>query len=268
MPENTSQDSTKALRQIHHSNTTLMYYDIQGIKLPHDDKIISHNIKNAIKHGSYEKREADQLKQIIQKRERILEIGGGIGFISSIAAKNELVEKICVVEANPGLIGYMQVVHELNNVANVADMEIVNGVLTNNVKRGKYTEFYVRENFWASSLSPGHKYARKEQVRTYSFNAMIERVRPTLIICDIEGGEIELFENANLSHVEKVLIELHQWSVGRRNMKKIFDYFSARDFHYDQHHSNGSVVLFSHVDRDNMRKKRLAVAKKQKELIG
>ncbi len=160
----------------------------------------------------------------------------------------------------------MQIVHQLNNVAQKADMEIVNGILTNDIGRSKYTKFYLRENFWASSLSPEPKnYVDTERVRIYGFNEMIERVKPTLIICDIEGGELDLFKNANLTGVEKVLVELHQWVVGKRNIKKIFDFFSARDFHYDCRHSYGRVILFSHVDRDKMRKKRLATAQ-QKQL--
>lgn len=241
-----------------------MHYEIQGIKLPHDKDVISQNIKNAIRNGSYEREESAELKKIIQKGERILEIGGGIGYISSLAAKSKQVEKICVIEANPNLIGYMQIVHQLNNVAEVADMEIVNGILTNDVTRGKYTTFYLRENFWASSLSPDPKnYVSTERVRIYGFNEMIERVKPTLIVCDIEGGETALFKNANLTGVEKVFIELHQWIVGKRNIKRIFEYFSARDFHYDWRHSSGNVVLFSHVDRDKMRKQRLKVAEQK-----
>jgi len=104
-----------------------MHYEIRGIKLPHDKDVISHNIKNSIQNGSYEREESEQLEKILQKGERVLEIGGGIGYMSSLTAKSKQVEKICVVEANPNLIGYMQIVHQLNNVAQVADMEIVNG---------------------------------------------------------------------------------------------------------------------------------------------
>jgi len=35
----------------------------------------------------------------------------------------------------------MKIVHRLNNVAGVADMEIINGILTNDVARSKYTRF-------------------------------------------------------------------------------------------------------------------------------
>ncbi len=70
-----------------------MHYEIQGIKLPHDKDVISKNIKNSIQNGSYEREESEQLKKILQDGERILEIGGGIGYISSLAAKSKQVEK-------------------------------------------------------------------------------------------------------------------------------------------------------------------------------
>ena len=143
-------------------------------------------------------------------------------------------------------------------------MEIINGTLTNDVARSKYTRFWVRANFWVSSLSPIlNDYIKVECIRAYSFNEAIERVKPTIIICNIEGGETALFKNANLDGVEKVLLELHQWAVGRKNIKKLFDYFSARDFHYNQWHSSGSVVLFSHIYRDKMRKERLELSEKE-----
>lgn len=242
------------------------YYELEGIKLPYDNKIISGSIEKSIKSGGYERKEAFQTKAIIQEKESVLEIGGGIGYISSLIAKNKQVEKIYVVEANPNLIPYMKKVHKINGVDDAVRMEVLNAVLTNKISAGEHADFYLRENFWASSLSPTpQKYLDVIKVPLYSFNTIVENVKPTLIVCDIEGGETELFEHANLTGVEKVLIELHQWVVGRRNVKKLFDYFSSRNFHYDQRHSSGSVVLFSHVDRDKMRKERLAVAQ-QKQL--
>jgi len=49
--------------------------------------------------------------------------------------------------------------------------------------------------------------------------------------------------------VKKVYMEIHQKVLGRRGVKRLFDAMSARMFHYDQNHSAGSVILFSHVDR-------------------
>ncbi|MDQ3560192.1 MAG: hypothetical protein M3453_13610, partial [Pseudomonadota bacterium] len=45
-----------------------------------------------LREGSYEKGEAVQISKIVQPGERIVEIGGGIGFISSLAARQGTVE--------------------------------------------------------------------------------------------------------------------------------------------------------------------------------
>lgn len=222
-----------------------------SIKLPYDKNIISFNIKKAIENGSYEGKEAREIDRIVQQGERILEVGAGLGFISSIASKNDKVESVMAIEANPNLISYIKNVHKINNTKNI---EVINGILSNSTKE-RATNFYIRNDFWASSLSPKpENFIKTVTVPVYSLSEIIESYRPTLIICDIEGGELDLFKNANLEGVEKVFVEIHQKVLGRMNIKKLFDSFSARDFHYDQHHSCGSVILFSHVYRGLMRR--------------
>lgn len=217
-----------------------------GVTIPLDTDIMSDVILKALKNGYYEKQEAVEMDRIIVPGERILEVGGGIGFISTICAQNKNVEALRVYEANPKLIPFIKTVHEMNGVDGV---ELINGVLSNDVS-APTAKFYVRSSFWASSLSPKpFGYVEEVDVAVQSFSQAVESFRPTLIVCDIEGGELDLFENANLNGVKKVYMEIHQRVLGRRGIKRIFDTMSGRGFHYDQHHSGGSVVLFSHVDR-------------------
>ena len=189
----------------------------------------------------------------MQYRERVLEVGAGIGFISTLTAKNPQVEAVRVYEANPDLCQIIEHNHALNEVG---DVEVIQGVLANGPDLNP-VDFYRRRDFWASSLSPKPwGYRDVVSVPQYSFALAVEEFAPTVIICDIEGGELQLFQNANLRGVEKVLVEVHQQVLGRAGMKALFDAFSARDFHYDEHHSHGSVVLFSHIQRDPMREQR------------
>ena len=221
-------------------------HEHMGIKIPIDKAIFSDTIIGAIKKGNYERREATEVQRIVEPGERVLEIGGGIGFVSAVAALDPRVEKIVVFEANPLLMPVIAELHEMNGVANV---DVVNGVLMNST-HAEAAKFYVRQDFWSSSLAEKPwGYERAIDVPTYSFSEQVERIRPTLIVCDIEGGELNLFENANLSGVKKVLMEVHQEVIGRDGMKKLFDSMSSRGFHYDQWHSNGSVVLFSDINR-------------------
>jgi FkbM family methyltransferase len=226
-----------------------------GVDLEVDTAALSDNIRAALKKGRYENAEAKEVQRILQYRERVLEVGAGIGFISTLTAKNPQVEAVRVYEANPDLCRIIERNHAINQVDGV---EVVQGVLANGPEL-RPVDFYRRHDFWASSLSPRPwGYRDVVSVPQYSFAQAVEEFAPTVLICDIEGGELQLFQHANLRGVEKVLVEVHQQVLGRPGMKALFDAFSARDFHYDQHHSHGSVVLFSNIHRDQMREQRRA----------
>ena len=54
---------------------------------------------------------------------------------------------------------------------------------------------------------------------------------------------------STLTGIKKIMVELHQPTIQRRGVKKVFDLLSAQSFHYDVWHSSRSVVTFSHVER-------------------
>ena len=142
----------------------------------------------------------------------------------------------------------MKSVHKTNGVK----VDVVNAVLLP-FPQTKEIDFYIRRDFWASSLDgEPWGYEKTVKVATRDFQSEIDRIKPTMLIVDIEGGEMGLFPNINLAGVKKVFLEVHQEAIGRKGMKRIFDEMSTRGFHYDQWHSSGSVILFSHVERDSM----------------
>lgn len=220
-----------------------------GIHLDIDPAYMSENMMNVLRQKRYETTEATQLQRLIQPNEVVLEIGAGIGFISTLITKSPLTVKVVSYEANPALIDRISATVTKNAKDDARKWEIRNAVLMNG-DIPESVDFYVHNDFWASSLTPIPDAKCIERVPVKNFNAVLAEVKPTLIVCDIEGGEMELFKNADLSSVKKVYMEIHQRRVGRRAIRELFQYFHARDFHYDQAHSVGAVVLFSHVDRD------------------
>jgi len=224
----------------------IKYHTLNSIKIPLLPEIISPNLKRAIVNNTYEFGEYNELQRIIAKGENILEIGAGIGYMSALCRRDSNVNNITIFEANPKLIDFIKLVHSLNDVKNV---DLRHGVLLNNHYEDSIN-FYIRKDFWASSLSKekfGHKKVVK--VPVYNFNKTISEVKPSLIICDIEGGELNLFKNSDLAGVKKIYIELHQNLLGRKGMQEMFKIFQNRGFHYDQWHSHKGVVLFSHISR-------------------
>lgn len=224
------------------------YVTHHGISLKIDPKIMSEKMISVIRSKTYEGAEAKQIDRIVEQGEVILEIGAGIGFISTLLAKNPFTTRVVSYEANPLLIPSIQDTVDRNIPHASAKWEIRNAVLKTGQAVGD-ADFYVHNDFWASSLAPFANPARVEKVPFENFNKVVADLAPTMIVCDIEGGELDLFRNADLSGVMKIYVEVHQNRLGRKGMKSLFEIFHSRDFHYDEHHSSGSVVLFSHVDR-------------------
>jgi FkbM family methyltransferase len=219
--------------------------ELSGIMIPINEDIFSPTIIHSIRSGEYEWQEADKLPAIIKEGDRVLEIGAGIGYISSLIARDSRVGAIRVYEANPKLIPLILNIHKINNINNV---EVFNGVLSDNNINSE-SKFYLREDFWASSLvKDPWEYEAIIDVPNIGFSHEITTFRPTLIICDIEGGELDLFVNGDLGGVERVYMEVHQEVLGGQGMKQLFDAMSEKGFYYDQWHSCGSVVLFSRIE--------------------
>jgi FkbM family methyltransferase len=219
-----------------------------GVRLELDPTVISSKMIENIKGGRYENVEAREINRIIQADEVVVEIGAGIGFIASLIAKNDNTRRVVSYEANPKLIGHITKTLENNTSKDRKNWEVRNAILKNGSDE-ETVPFYVHHDFWASSLLPIKDAESIEQVKVENFNQVLRDIKPTMIVCDIEGGELDLFKNSDLSGVKKVYMEIHQNRLGRRKVRDLFEIFHARDFHYDQHHSHSSVILFSHVDR-------------------
>ncbi len=218
---------------------------INGVKLGIDPAVMSPKMIEVLRKGHYELAESREIARIVQPGERIVELGTGIGFIAISALKTGQVKSLATYEANPHLI---PAIHE-NARRNGVEVDVRNAVVDPH-EDGGTVPFYIRKDFWSSSLAPGPwAYQEEVAVERVSFERVCDEIRPTMLIVDIEGAEQHLFRDVPLTGIKKVYVELHQTVIGRVGMKKVFDFFSARDFHYDQHHSRGSVVLFSHVLR-------------------
>lgn len=221
----------------------------RNVALPDEPDLLTPRVRESLLKQRFESKEADQVTKLIKQDDRVLELGAGLGFISAVAGLAEPDATILSYEANPRLIPYIAAVHQMNHLGNC---RVVNAALTSSITalQKKQATFYLRRDFWGSSFSAApNDWYDTTSVPLHSLNAVIEAFQPTFIVCDIEGAELDVFLNATLSGVTRVLLEIHSKTLTRRGVKTLFDAFSSRDFHYDQHHSSGSVVLVSHVQR-------------------
>jgi FkbM family methyltransferase len=170
---------------------------------------ISPTIESTIYNGCYEKAEIELLKAYLSQNDTVMEIGAGIGFLSSYCARNIGSEKVFAYEANPALELPIRRTYRINGVNPLLEICLIG-------RNSGTKNFYITRNFWASSfVEPLETIDRTVKVASKSFSREIARVNPSFLIVDIEGGEYELFEGADLHGIQKIIIELHPSVIGK-----------------------------------------------------
>lgn len=217
-----------------------------GVRIPLDRRIVTPPIEAALRAGAYESDETRSLPEVVRDGDRVLELGAGMGFVSTILASRTRAASIVAMEANPLLIPFIDRVHRLNGVA--ARVEVLNGVASVGRTAQTSARFYARRDFWMSSLSPEpYAYEQVFDVPLRPLDELLAERRINMIVCDIEGGEVALLPEADLSGVDRVYVEVHDHLTGLSGVKALFDALSDKGFAYDLRHSCGSVVLFTKI---------------------
>jgi FkbM family methyltransferase len=223
--------------------TQKAYLKVADVVIPDDPAIITPAIRRAMLEGRFEAEEGLQIPRIVRPGDRVLEIGAGIGFISTLLSRERRVASVLAVEANPRLMDYMTRLHRVNRVRKVRRL---NAVLTNEPVASM--TFYLRRDFWMGSLmAEPNPYLGTLEVPTTNLNGILRAEGINLIVCDVEGAESMLFQGADLAEVDRVFLELHDHVTGLSGVARLFTTLAEQGFVYDPRHSNGSVVLFQKV---------------------
>lgn len=215
----------------------------RGLRFPPHPEIISGRVRRALRRGNYEKTEADAVRPHVTREDVVLELGGGIGFMSTLMARNCRAAHVHVYEANPALIPYMAQVHALNEVDNVTVHNAVVGP-----KKGKAT-FYQRANMLTSSLEEAPAKVSEPVIATHeiaveNINTVWNRIKPSVLVCDIEGGEAGLFDKAKLTGLRLAVIEVHPQWIGEHGTRGVFEAMHRAGLTYFPKASQGKVVVF------------------------
>jgi len=191
--------------------------ETNGIKIPFVPDIITPAISQPMRNNRYEGGECKALRQLLQEGDRVLELGAGVGLTSTIAALHPGVESVLAVEANPGLISLIKETYRINKASKVT---LLNGIIAADCTEP--TDFYLRQDFWASSIEADSRpYEEVVKVTPYRITDLMARQNPTVISCDIEGAELGLFDDVDLSEVRLLIIEFHPKVYGQDNVDRL-----------------------------------------------
>jgi FkbM family methyltransferase len=185
----------------------------------------------------YEYSERQILTQTLERSDRYVELGGGVGFLTALAAKKiGDPGRVTVFEANPELIHRIRAVLASNGLAaNVEHAILGHG-------HGEAT-FYVHREFWLSSITHFDDAVRTVSVPQKDFRSTVEALGATYLMVDIEGGEASLFVNGVPDCVRKICIELHPSVLGLEGVTEVLALLMQQGFLVDLDRSQGAVVF-------------------------
>lgn len=201
--------------------------NIKGIIIPVDFRW-SYSILKAMYKKQYEGVEINIIEKTIESQDKILEIGTGIGFISTFCAKIIGNDNILTYEANPTLDKQIQKLYILNNVKPKYKNSLVS-------EKTDYVDFYFdNKDFWSSSINTLNK-RNAIKLKSENINNIIHSFNPNYLIMDIEGYEQNLIPIIDFSSIYKIQVELHAKLIGQVVVDKLIALLKNEGFEINQH---------------------------------
>lgn len=202
-------DMTRLRNKMTVKDNLLTYH---GVCLRVDPKQIGAEVAENLLSGDYEQREVRMIKMFLERHDTVVELGAGIGFIGMLCARTVGGKNVHSFEANP----LMKDVITGNYALNEGDPPTLNiGFLSASTEETGDVAFYVPDEFWAASLSPLEN-AKIVYTPKLSLNTQLAKLKPSFLVMDIEGGEIDIVNALEPGSICKIAMELHPHVTGQK----------------------------------------------------
>ena len=199
-----------------------------GVRVPASPFLNETRIER-INAARYEGDEIAGSLAVIGPDDRVLEMGAGLGVVGGVIAHNARPAALLSFEANPAMIPHIRALHAANHLG--GRIALRNEVVISAPERPETATFFVRNSFLGSSLiDHDHRDTRAVEFPTSGWSDVLAEFRPTVLVMDIEGGELEFLRNADLSGIRAVVIEFHPGIYGRAGTRECKSILRAAGF--------------------------------------
>lgn len=199
-------------------------YILGGVTVPITPRF-SERIRASVASGQYEASERSLLEETLRPGDRLLELGSGCGYLATVACRRIGSARVVTVEADPGMAGALLQTFIRNGVL----PSVICGIVARDARPHRIER---AEHFWGTKAVPDEGGSG-----ALPLSGLIEAHRPTVLLCDIEGGEEDLLGEP-LPGIRAVIIESH----GNELRQKVRDWLLAQGFTLKQ--ERGKVGLF------------------------
>ncbi|NIZ12857.1 FkbM family methyltransferase [Phaeobacter sp. HF9A] len=200
-----------------------------GVKVPMSRFLNETRIKR-INEARYEGPEIAGALHVVGPEDRVLEVGAGLGIVGAVIAQNAKPQKVLSFEANPELIPVISALHQMNGLED--RIELRNQLLFAGEDRPADMEFHLRSSFLGSSLiNESGRPSRVVKVPTVDLAEVVAELEPTVLVMDIEGGELALLQAMDLAPFRAIVIEFHPEVYEVAGMRACKNVLRAAGFH-------------------------------------
>ena len=219
-------------------------FQLDDIALEIPEAALGDNVRRALDKGHFEHGEARALRRHFTAADRLLELGSGTGYLASIAGRIAGGAAVTGVEALPHMLDAARANTARNGVQGAT---LLWGAAVPDDYDGSHVQFDARPEFWASSIlgALGKRKPITIDVPALRIGDLLRQSRATVLSCDIEGGELALFDGDLPADLRMIIMEIHPNVYGGAGTRRIFDALSRQGFAYYPYGSMAAVVVFS-----------------------
>lgn len=215
-----------------------------GIRLSLPEAFAAPALVEKLTDGTYERDEGQAALRCVKPGFRVLELGAGMGFVTSICAKQAGAENVLSIEANPAMIPVIEANLALNGQSGVS---LIHAAVAGRAGPEETAPFRIGNALTSSRLAGPSVTDGIVNVPLVGIADLIATQRPHVVIMDVEGAEAQLFDRKWKCPLRFLVLELHPKQYGSVVIKRIVDWASAMDMTYDPGLSRGKTLGFRKV---------------------
>lgn len=191
--------------------------DIGGFAVFVDEENYDRGIIQALDRGQYEAPERYLVGHLVTQVDRVVELGTAIGIVSMTIARITGAENVLTVDANPAMVSDARDNFLRNGLRGIRSHAGIMRSRRMIKDPQEMMTFYIDRTFLISRLNATCNdcgIVNAVQIPVLCLEDVIKDHGANVLICDIEGGEVDLLLHADLSDIRLIILETHSWLAG------------------------------------------------------
>ena len=234
--------------------TGLQHIQVHGFTIEVDPARDPFGVIRGMLKGWYEASEVRLARALLQPGDRVVELGAGLGVVSCTIASLVGADALISFEANPEIAERARCNTAHNGFAVRVEQTVCRPRAVLDETPGT-ASFRLSEAFWASGLEDGSDAPGRSPntghiaVPVRPLEDVLAEHRASVLVMDIEGGEIEILEETDLSGLRALTFETHEAHVGRSRTNAAIRSACERGFEIDFSLTAEGVVVLRRVEK-------------------